>query len=52
MSDDKHTDENPAEIDKMSDQQVRAAYLATSGEPGDPWIDALAAECLARELDL
>lgn len=36
----------------LSDAQLRAKYLNTSGEVGDPVAEALLAEVARRELDI
>jgi len=36
----------------LSDEDLRRAYLATDGEPGEPVADALAAEIERRHLDI
>lgn len=36
----------------MTDDELRKAYFETAGEPGDPWADALAAACFARNIDI
>jgi hypothetical protein len=39
-------------IAAMSDKEVKAAYEATSGAPGDPWADFLAQAMQERGIDL
>jgi hypothetical protein len=54
MADD-HEDHALEYIDRiatMSDDEVRRAYCATTGEPGDPWADALANACEERGIDI
>jgi hypothetical protein len=36
----------------MADDEIRAAYLSRDGDPGDPWIDALAQAIEEREMDI
>ncbi len=36
----------------MTDTDLRRAYLATDGEPGDPVADGLIAEIEQRQLDI
>ncbi|PTW49373.1 hypothetical protein C8J25_101881 [Sphingomonas faeni] len=38
-------------IAKMNDKQLRASYLASAAEAGDPWQDALAAAMSERGID-
>lgn len=38
-------------IATMTDKDVRQAYEATDGIPGDPWVDALAATMKERSID-
>jgi hypothetical protein len=51
-----HEEEGPmVEFDdpkKLSDEDLIAAYGETSGEPGDPIVDALLAEIKRRGLDV
>ena len=42
----------PADPRDLDDRALCDAYLATDGEPGDPWADALAAELERRNIDL
>lgn len=44
--------ERLARIAAMSDADLRRAYLATDGVPGDPEVDALEAEIARRDLDI
>jgi len=39
-------------IASMSDADVRREYLATDGEPGDAWADALAEAMKERSIDV
>lgn len=41
-----------AAFERMSDADLRGAYLATDGEPGDPIADMLAIVAEDRGLDL
>lgn len=36
----------------MTDDEIRAAYLASDEEQGDPWADALAFAFEARGIDI
>lgn len=36
----------------MTDDEIRAAYLASDGEPGDPWVDALTSALDAPGIDI
>lgn len=38
-------------IAMLTDKEVRAAYLASDAEAGDPWQDALAQAMSEREID-
>ena len=35
----------------MTDEEVRGAYLASDGEAGDPWVDALVQAHKDRDID-
>lgn len=35
----------------MSDTELVKAYQETTGEPGDPWVEALVEEMARREVD-
>ena len=39
-------------IASMTDDDVRRAYLATDGEDGAPWVEALIAELQTRGIDV
>ena len=35
----------------MTDEEIRAAYIVSDGEPGDPWADALLQAMQDRQID-
>ena len=54
---DQHTDEQQAlecqdRIETMTDDEIRRAYLATDGVPGEQWVDLLAAALEARGIGI
>lgn len=39
-------------IETMTDKEILEAYEKTNGQPGDQWVDLLAAALEARKIDV